>query len=344
MSNSPSVAIVLLNYNGKNYLERNIPFILQTTYSNKQIVVIDNASTDDSILFLKEKYPEIQIIGFTNNLGYAGGYNEGLKKIEADYYILLNTDVEVTPRFIEPLINLMQSNNEIAICQPKILSLEHRFQFEYAGAAGGFMDKYGYTFARGRILDQFENDNGQYDNDCEIFWAGGACFAIKASVFHELNGFYEYFFMYFEEVDLCWRAQLAGYKVWFTHQSVIYHKETNQFIKQSPKRIHYVFRNNFICLLRNLPVKSKISIVPARIALNLLASFVFLLKGHIGKSLVVIKSLFSTLGWILFSPKQKVKKRIPLKDIPTIYKKSVLASYYLKKKKKFFMLEKRNFS
>ena len=343
MNSSPSVAIVLLNYNGKNYLESNIPFILQASYQNKKIFVIDNASTDDSVPFLKEKYPGIHIIESAVNYGYAGGYNKGLKQIEADYYILINTDVEVTSGFIEPLLKTIDNNPDAAICQPKILSLEHRDQFEYAGAAGGFMDKYGYTFARGRILDQYEKDTGQYDQDCEIFWAGGACFLIKASVFHELNGFYDYFFMYFEEVDLCWRAKLAGYNIWYSHQSVIYHKETDQFIKQSPRRIHYVFRNNFICLLRNLSLKSKLTLVPARIALNLLASFVFLIKGHIGKSLVVIKSLFTALAWVLFVPKQKIKKKISLKNIPAIYKKSILVSYYLKKKKKFSLLEKGNF-
>jgi GT2 family glycosyltransferase len=343
MNDLSSVAIVLLNYNGKKYLERNIPFILQTSYENKEIIVIDNASTDDSLSFLKEKYPSIRTIVFSENLGYAGGYNEGLKKINADYYILLNTDVEVAGGFVEPLIKIMNSDASIAICQPKILSLEHRYQFEYAGAAGGFIDKYGYTFARGRILDRYEKDKGQYDQDCPIFWAGGACFAIKASVFHELNGFYEYFFMYFEEVDLCWRAHLAGYKIWHSYRSVIYHRETNEFIKQSPKRIYYVFRNNFICLLRNLPVKSKITIIPARIALNLLAAFVFLLKGHGKKSLYVIKSLFTTLTWALSAPKQKVGRKKPLRKLQTVYKKSILMSYYFRKKKYFSELKPQNF-
>jgi GT2 family glycosyltransferase len=277
-------------------------------------------------------------------MGYAGGYNDGLKSIKAVYYILINTDVKVTPGFIEPLIETMEKNPGTAICQPKILSLEHPQQFEYAGAGGGFIDKYGYAFARGRILDQFENDNGQYNNDCEIFWAGGACFAIRASVFHELNGFYEYFFMYYEEVDLCWRAKLSGYKVFYSHASVVYHKETDQFIRQPAYRIYYVFRNNFIALLRHLPLRSKLTLVPIRILLNLAASFLFLIKGSPAKSLIVIKSLGAVLYWSISAPKKKTRNRQPFTQLKGVYKKSILVSYYLKKIRIFSSLNQNDFT
>lgn len=344
MKNPPHVAVVLLNYNGRTYLERNIPFLLQTTYPNKKIYVIDNASSDDSVSFLKKHYPAVEVTAVASNKGYAGGYNEGLKKIEAAYYILINTDVEVTPGFIEPLIDIMEKNPGVAICQPKILSLQNRHQFEYAGAAGGYMDLYGYTFARGRILDQYENDSGQYDADCEIFWAGGACFAMSASVFHELNGFYGYFFMYFEETDLCWRAKLNGYKVYYSHASVVYHRETDQFIRQPAYRIFYVFRNNLIMLLRNLPGRNRLVLVPVRIILNLAAAFLFLIKGYPRKSLVVLKSIAAAFYWWLTVHDVPAGKKVALNKLKGVYKKSILTAYYLKKKKTFAALKPEDFT
>jgi GT2 family glycosyltransferase len=344
MKNSPHVAVVLLNYNGRNFLERNIPFLLQTTYPDKKIYVIDNASSDDSVSFLKEYYPAVEIIEIKSNKGYAGGYNEGLKKIKADYYILINTDVEVTPGFIEPLITIMENNPGVVICQPKILSLQNRHQFEYAGAAGGFMDLYGYTFARGRILDQYEVDNGQYDSDCDIFWAGGACFAMKAAVFHDLNGFYRYFFMYFEEADLCWRAKQNGYQVYYSHASVVYHRQTDQFIRQPAYRIFYVFRNNLIMLMRNLPWPTRLMLVPIRIVLNLAAAFLFLTKGYPRNSWAVLKSIAAALYWLLTVHDIPAGKKAALNKLKGVYKKSILAAYYLKKKRTFNSLSPEDFT
>ncbi|MES1198265.1 MAG: glycosyltransferase family 2 protein [Chitinophagaceae bacterium] len=342
MNNQPLIAIVLLNYNGEHLLKQYLPFILNTTYKNKTISVIDNASTDESVLFLKNNYPDIVVIVLQQNKGYAGGYNEGLRQINADYFILLNTDVKVPAGFIEPLIKLVIENPEIEICQPKILSLEHSSIFEYAGAAGGYIDKYGYTFARGRILDNAEEEKGQYDQNCEIFWASGACLLIKASLFWELNGFYEYYFMYVEEVDLCWRAQLAGKKIYYCYTSVVYHKETTKFIDQSPKRIYYVFRNNLILLMRNLTLNDKITIIPVRIFLNAAAAFLFLLQGHFKKSFLVIKSIFAALKWAFFN-KEKIKSKKPFNTFKTVYKRSILGDYYFRKKPHFNDLDPNKF-
>lgn len=339
----PSIAIVLLNYNGKDLLERNLPFIIHTSYVNKKIVVIDNGSTDESVSFLKTSYPGIQLIEITANKGYSGGYNAGLKQVNADYFILLNTDVEVSEGFIEPLLKVMTMHPETGICQPKILSLENRQMFEYAGAGGGYMDKYGYTFARGRILNKAEEDKGQYDHDCEIFWASGACFLIKASLFRQLKGFYDYYFMYAEEVDLCWQAKLTGQKVYFCASSVVYHKETIDFARQSSLRIYYVFRNNLVMLLRNLSFSDKLRVIPVRFFLNIVASFHFLIRGYFTKSFIIIKSIFAAFKWALFAKKETIQNKKSLKEFNTIYKKSILTDYYIHNKKNFSDLDQRKF-
>lgn len=339
MTAFPSIAIVLLNYNGKELLERNLPFILQATYVNKKIVVIDNASADGSVLFLKNNYPDIQLIELSSNKGYAGGYNEGLQLVVADYFILLNTDVEVTPGFIEPLLDTMKAHPAAGICQPKILSLENRHMFEYAGASGGFMDKYGYTFARGRILDFSEEDMGQYDSDREIFWASGACFMIKAPLFHEMNGFYSYYFMYAEEVDLCWRIQLTGKKIFCCAASVVYHKETAEFASQSAKRVYYVFRNNLVMLFRNLTFADKLWIIPVRLALNIAAAFHFLARGYFKKSWLIIRSVLAAFKWLIFEKKEPVQHKKSIRKIDTVYKKSILINYYFRNRKTFSAID-----
>jgi GT2 family glycosyltransferase len=343
MNTQPLIAIVLLNYNGKHLLKQFLPFIINTTYKNKTISIIDNASTDGSVSFLKSNYPEIGVIELINNKGYSGGYNEGLQQINAEYFILLNTDVKVTPGFIEPLIKQMLDNPEIGICQPKILSLEHPDVFEYAGAAGGYIDKYGYTFARGRILDHTEKDNGQYDQSCEVFWASGACLMINATLFWKLKGFFEYYFMYVEEVDLCWRTQLTDKKVYCCSSSIVYHKETTKFIDQSAQRIYYVFRNNMVLLIRNLTPLDKVVIIPLRIALNIAAAILFFVKGRFGKSFLVIKSIFAAFTWALFSKKERIKDKKPIKSFKMIYKKSILSDYYLHKKIHFIDLKHSKF-
>lgn len=343
MNNHPAIAIVLLNYNGKELLKQNLPFITRVTYVNKSIIVIDNCSNDGSVSFLKSDYPGIPVIELAANKGYAGGYNEGLRQVEAEYFILLNTDVEVSAGFIEPLLAMMIKIPEAGICQPKILSMENRHMFEYAGAAGGYIDKYGYTFARGRILDNAEEDKGQYDQDCEIFWASGACFMIRANLFRQLEGFYDYYFMYAEEVDLCWRAQLTGQKVYFCASSVVYHKETADFAKQSSQRIYYVFRNNFIMLLRNLSPADKLWIIPARFFLNMSASLHFLSRGYFAKSFLVIKSIFAAFAWALLSEKEPGQNKKTLKKFTTVYKKSILTGYYFRNKKNFSELDQRKF-
>ncbi len=223
MTSLPSVTVVILNWNGKHFLEKFLPSVMLSGYENLSVIVADNASTDDSIPFIKNKYPSVQIIYNAVNEGFAKGYNTALKQVTSDYFILLNSDVEVTKGWINPVISLMESDKTIAACQPKILSFNQKNEFEYAGASGGWIDQYGYPFSRGRVFDTCEKDNGQYDDCSEIFWATGAAFFVRASVYEEMEGFDEYFFAHQEEIDLCWRMQRAGYKIYVEPTSIVYH-------------------------------------------------------------------------------------------------------------------------
>ncbi len=219
----PLVSIVILNYNGAGYLEKFLPSVLATQYENFEVVVADNGSSDNSIAIVKEKFPAVKLITNNTNEGFAGGYNWALQKVKANYYVLLNSDVSVNAHWIEPMVNLLESNKTIAACQPKILSYNNSEVFEYAGAAGGWIDALGYPFSRGRVFDVCEKDNEQYDTAEPIFWATGACMMIRSELFHAMQGFDASFFAHQEEIDLCWRLQLAGYKIYACPEAIVYH-------------------------------------------------------------------------------------------------------------------------
>ena len=264
------VAIAILNYNGKNLLEQFLPSVIK--YSNGYpIYIIDNASTDDSIEFIKRQYPAIETILLSENYGYSGGYNQGLLKINATYFILLNSDIEVTENWIGPIISLLEDNDQIAACQPKILSFLEKDKFEYAGAAGGFIDTLGYPFCRGRIFDKVETDLGQYDDTREIFWATGACLFMRSSAFQESGGFDEDFFAHMEEIDLCWRLQHLGYKIFYNHQSTVYHLGGGTLKKSNPFKTYLNFRNSLYTLYKNASFISLFWKLPLRWILDLLA-------------------------------------------------------------------------
>lgn len=216
---STKVAIVILNWNGRKYLQQFLPFVLQSTYADKEVMVADNASTDDSVQFLQQHFPQVKIISLKENYGFAKGYNEALKSVQSDYYVLLNSDVEVTPGWMEPVIELMEKDKSIGAAQPKILSYSNRERFEYAGASGGWIDCLGYPFARGRVFDTCEKDEGQYDDAVPVFWASGAAMFVRADLYTQLKGLDNYFFAHMEEIDFCWRLQLAGYSVYACPQS-----------------------------------------------------------------------------------------------------------------------------
>ncbi|VXB85955.1 dTDP-Rha--alpha-D-GlcNAc-pyrophosphate polyprenol alpha-3-L-rhamnosyltransferase [Flavobacterium sp. 9AF] len=272
------IAVVILNWNGVDLLRQFLPSVLQ--YSEEAtIYVVDNASNDDSISVLKSEFPEVQIIENEGNYGFAKGYNEGLQNIKEEYLALVNSDIEVTANWLKPIIHIFEKESEIAIIQPKILDFKNKSYFEYAGAAGGFIDKYGYPFCRGRIFDSVEKDDGQYDSDRKIFWASGACFFIRNKVYQELKGFDEDFFAHQEEIDLCWRAFNLGHVIKYSHQSVVYHIGGATLSVGNPKKTYLNFRNSLYMLTKNLPKDKLFKILFLRMVLDGIAGIQFLIKG-----------------------------------------------------------------
>ncbi|MRH99590.1 glycosyltransferase [Kriegella sp. EG-1] len=273
------IAVVILNWNGKSLLEEYLPSVIK--YSEGSFIyVIDNASEDNSVQFVKENYPSITVIQNTENGGFAKGYNDGLKHIDADIYCLLNSDVEVTANWISPMVKLFEEKKKVAIIQPKILDLRNKEYFEYAGAAGGYIDQLGYPFCRGRVFQSLEKDNGQYDDDREIFWATGACMFIRRTVFEELNGFDEDYFAHQEEVDLCWGAKNLGHVVYYTAQSHVYHLGGSTLSNMNPMKTYLNFRNTLFSITKNLPRRKAFVIILLRLILDGIAAlrFIFQLK------------------------------------------------------------------
>ncbi len=331
----PSVAIVILNWNGKRFLEKFLPSVVRSTYANSRIIVADNASSDASIEFLRNSYPNIEIIINSGNLGFAKGYNEALKQVRSDYYVLLNSDVEVTTDWIEPIIDLMASDDSIAACQPKILRYANKDQFEYAGAGGGWLDKFGYPFARGRVFDVCEDDKGQYDNVQSCFWASGAAMFIRSDVFHEMKGFDEFFFAHQEEIDLCWRLQLAGYKVYVQPASIVYHIGGGTLPKGNNRKVFLNFRNNLIMLAKNLPVGAALWKLPFRMTLDAVSAWENLIKGNGGYFIAVLKAHFHFVGWLFFKKSRSVFPNKKNNKLSGYYNGSVVWDHFVKKKKRF---------
>ena len=331
----PSVAIVILNWNGRNFLERFLPSVLASVYADKRIIVADNASTDDSVLFLQQYYPQIEIIQTSSNEGFAKGYNTALKKVQSDYYVLLNSDVEVTPGWIGPVIELMETDKTIAACQPKILSWQNKKQFEYAGASGGWLDRFGYPFMRGRIFEVCEEDNGQYDTVQQCFWASGAALFVRAAVYREMGGLDEYFFAHQEEIDLCWRMQLAGYTIFVQPASVVYHVGGGTLPKGNNRKTFLNFRNNIIMLAKNLPLGAALWKIPLRMFLDGLSALRGLMSSDAGYFVAVLKAHIHFIGWMLFYRKRSV---FPEKNGGRLYgwyRGSVAWAYFIRKKKTF---------
>lgn len=336
MKDFPLVTIVILNYNGKEYIENNLPYLIELTYPNIKIIVIDNASTDNTIEWLNYHYPSVSIVLNEKNAGFAQGYNIGLRNIKSDYYLLLNTDVEVTPNLLEPMIKLLEDDEKNAVCQPKILSYLDRSSFEYAGAAGGMLDKLGYPFARGRLFFTCEIDSNQYDDDIEIFWASGACFLVKAKCFWEANGFYEYYFMQHEETDLCWRLKLKGYKIFYSGKSHIYHVGGAHLSYEDPKKNFLNFRNNWIMNYRNMPNQYFwFYVFPIRTIFDILASFYFLFRFNLNVFLTIYKAHFEFYKWLLNIGIKQKTDTVQFLQLTAVHNRFIVLDYFLKRKKKF---------
>lgn len=275
------VAIVILNWNGRSLMERFIPVLLDNVpKENCFVVVADNGSTDDSLPWLQANYPTVEVIALDHNYGYAGGYNRALQLVEADYYVLLNSDVEVTPGWLDALTTFMEDNPDAGICQPKIRSMARRDCFEYAGAAGGYIDRYGYPFCRGRILSYIEKDRGQYDEPDQCFWASGACMMVRSDLYHYLGGLDETFFAHMEEIDFCWRAKLAGHQVWAVPEAVVYHIGGASLDNASPRKLYLNYRNSLLMLQKNLPTSERQRIMAIRKMLDFASALVYLFTGR----------------------------------------------------------------
>lgn len=287
-----NVAVVILNWNGRTLLERFLPSVV--AHSNgASIHLIDNASTDDSVAFVRKNYSTINIIQNASNGGFAKGYNDGLKNIEADIFCLLNSDVEVTPNWLDHVTTLFNTVPKAAIVQPKILDIKRKEYFEYAGAAGGFIDKLGYPFCRGRIFQALEKDEGQYDDVKEVFWATGACMFIKSEVFRALNGFDEDYFAHQEEIDLCWRAKNLGHSVYYVGKSHIFHLGGSTLENMNPKKTFLNFRNSLYSITKNLPRKKAFPIIFFRLILDGIAALRFILQFKFSHCAAILRAHFS---------------------------------------------------
>jgi GT2 family glycosyltransferase len=337
---SLSVAVVILNFNGKKYLEQFLPSVIASTYSNLQIIVADNGSSDDSITMVREKFSQIQLISLKENSGFAGGYNKALQQVNADVFVLLNSDVEVTPNWIEPIVELLEKNESVAAVQPKIRSFHNKEYFEYAGAGGGWIDSLGYPFARGRVFETVEKDEGQYDDVQNVFWATGAALFIRSDVWKRSGGLDESFFAHQEEIDLCWRIQLMGYKVAVCPSSVVYHVGGGTLPKGARKTF-LNFRNNLIMLSKNMSAGEKLYKLPFRFLLDWVFALKALLSGDVGSSGAVFKAHWAFLNRDI---KPSSANRPELTQLSGVFQGSLIVEYFLGRKKHFREIVKNSHS
>ncbi len=335
MNQSPKVAVVILNWNGRSFLEKFLPALCRTSYGNHEIIVADNASTDGSVAFLRSNYPTIRIIINEQNFGFARGYNEALKLVTADYYVLLNSDVEVEADWLNPMVSLLEHDVTIAACQPKILSYAERSRFEYAGAGGGWIDQLGYPFSRGRIFDHCETDSGQYDDTSPIFWATGAAMFVRASVYHEAGGLDNYFFAHQEEIDLCWRMQLEGHKIYVCPASRVYHVGGGTLPRGNSRKTYLNFRNNLIMLWKNLDTLDKCWVFPVRVLLDWTTAVKGLVGGDSGYFKAVLRAQGGFLTWLFRYQSVSVFPRKRGGKLSGYYRGSVIWQHFIKKRNRF---------
>jgi len=345
MMHTPKVAVVILNWNGIKYLRNFLPSVLASTWPNLDIVVGDNASSDGSVAFLRESYPSIRVIENNANYGFTGGYNRVLAQVDADYYILLNSDVEVQPDWIQPVIALMESDEKIAAAAPKIKSFAQKNYFEHAGAAGGFIDKFGYPFCRGRIFYDIEEDRGQYEAAGEIFWASGASLFIKKKYWQQAGGFDESFFAHMEEIDLCWRLKNMGLKVMYCPQSEVFHVGGGTLNAENPFKTYLNFRNNLLLIKNNLPFWKAFWVINIRMWLDLIALLRFLMEGKRKDAWAVSRAHQNFVKILFTGSSSKAKSKIlnlKSKILTGTYTRSIVWDFFIGKKTRFTDLEQRD--
>lgn len=332
------VAVILLNWNGRKLMEKFLPSVLKhTPRETAEIIVADNGSTDGSVAMLRERFPSVRVIVLDRNYGFAEGYNRAIEQVDSDYTVLLNSDVEVTPHWLDAPLEAMERDARIAGVQPKILSERSRSSFEYAGAAGGWIDRYGYPFCRGRVLSAVEEDNGQYDTAADVFWASGACLFVRTEVYRKEGGLDGRFFAHQEEIDLCWRLRARGYRLLCTPQSVVYHVGGGTLHVESPHKTFLNFRNNLLMIYKNLPDPSLRRVMRRRFALDYLAAIKFVLTGHPKNAWAIVRARNVFRQWkreYAAIRKENLAKTL-VDPIPEMMEQSLLLSFYLRGKKKF---------
>lgn len=335
------VAVVILNWNGRSFLEHFLELTIKNTENiEAEVIVADNGSTDDSLDYLNHNFPTLRIIRLNRNYGFAEGYNLALKQVDAQYFVLLNSDVEVTPNWIKPITDTMDADPKIGACMPKLKQWHNKKKFEYAGAAGGFIDMFGYPFCRGRILDSIEEDSGQYNDACEIFWATGACFIIRAELYNQLDGLDGDFFAHMEEIDLCWRIKNRGYKIMFIPNVEVYHVGGGTLPNNSSRKIYLNYRNNLYLLYKNLPSNRLWVIILMRMCLDFVSALVYITQGKFAFYLSVVKAHWAfmfTLSKMRAKRKILQQKRVT-NQTPHIYPRSIVYDFFIKKIKKYTMI------
>lgn len=332
------ISVVILNWNGKKLLEKFLDNVVKNSLSKDcSVCVADNGSTDDSCEYIRKNHPDVTLIELERNHGFAEGYNRALQSVESEYYVLVNSDIEVSPGWIDPVIDYMDSYPEVAACQPKILSYSERGRFEYAGAAGGYIDKFGYPFCRGRIMNLTEEDNGQYDDIIQIFWASGACMFIRSSVWKEAGGFDSDFVVHMEEIDLCWRINASGYKIIYIPSSVIYHIGGGTLAYDSPRKLFYNFRNSLYLLYKNLPGDMLHNILFKRLLLDGIAAFRFLFTFNVIAFVNVIKAHidYHRHKKVLREKRKEVQLNIITYPDKLILNKSLVYDFFIRKKETY---------
>lgn len=336
-------AVVILNWNGEKFLKQFLPSVTTlSTAPGTEIWVADNGSTDNSIGFLEKEYPSVKILPFDKNYGFTGGYNKALRQIEVEYFVLLNSDIEVTASWLEPLVSFMDANPDVAACAPKLLSFSQRTEFEYAGASGGFIDKFGFPFCRGRILGEIETDNGQYDDTRDTFWATGACMFVRSKVFLEAGGLDEDFFAHMEEIDLCWRMKNMGYRIAIVPQSAVYHVGGGTLPNNNPRKLFLNYRNNLFMLYKNLPRRKFHRTLFMRMVLDGISTGLYLAKFNFGFFWAVPRAHFAfyqNIGKLRAKRKELLASR-KAEHHAEIYSHSIVTDFYLKRKRKFSELGK----
>lgn len=327
-------AVVILNYNGEKLLSRFLPSVIENS-KNATVIIADNASADQSLKIAEEKFPSVQLIRLNENYGFCGGYNRALQQVEADYYVLLNSDVEVTPGWIDPLITLLDANPAIAAVQPKILSYQQKDHFEYAGAAGGFIDSLGYPFCRGRLFDFTEKDDHQYNDTREVFWATGACMVIRSNVYHELGGLDEDFFAHMEEIDLCWKIQRAGYSVFYCGDSTVYHVGAGTLSRANPRKTYYNFRNGLALIFKHWSTGNLMIKLPVRILLDYVAAFRFVVAGKTADAAAILRAHYHFIKGIgsTRSKRRALRSQFAF-TTKNVYKGIAFWQYFILRRKK----------